>query len=136
MTLNQLHIAVNHSNRLGPIDAPPTEPDAEPEPGDTDVDVDVAENSPQPEPESEPEPETEPGGGVPEWAQPYTNPAAGIHGVGAEFVSLTPTEDGRWRLSGMFDADHGAVLDAALAEMFDRSQVPAVWAPGPSSPSP
>ncbi|CAN5675342.1 hypothetical protein BH24ACT5_BH24ACT5_10430 [soil metagenome] len=32
-------------------------------------------------------------------------------------ILVPPTQ---WRLSGMFDADHGAVLDAALAEMFDR----------------
>ena len=37
-----------------------------------------------------------------------------------EYVSLQQDEDGSWRLHGRLDADHGAVLDAALNEARDR----------------
>ncbi len=37
-----------------------------------------------------------------------------------EYVSLQQDEDGTWRLSGSLDADHGAVVDAALGEARDR----------------
>ena len=36
-----------------------------------------------------------------------------------EFVSLWHLDDGRWELRGELDADHGAVLDAALKEAQD-----------------
>lgn len=37
-----------------------------------------------------------------------------------EFVSLRPEEDGTWRLAGRLDADHGAVVEAALGEARER----------------
>jgi hypothetical protein len=36
-----------------------------------------------------------------------------------EGLSLSHLDDGRWQLRGEFDADHGAVLDAALREAHD-----------------
>jgi hypothetical protein len=36
-----------------------------------------------------------------------------------EFVSLSHLDDGRWQLRGELDADHGAILDAALREAHD-----------------
>ena len=37
-----------------------------------------------------------------------------------EYVSLQQDDDGTWRLHGSLDADHGAIVDAALAEARDR----------------
>jgi Domain of unknown function (DUF222)/HNH endonuclease len=37
-----------------------------------------------------------------------------------EYVSLQQDEDGSWRLHGRLDADHGAIVDAALSEARDR----------------
>lgn len=39
--------------------------------------------------------------------------------AGGEFCSLVEQPDGSWRLSARLDADHGLVLDAALAEIRD-----------------
>jgi hypothetical protein len=36
-----------------------------------------------------------------------------------ETLSLSHSDDGRWRLRGELDADHGAILDAALREAHD-----------------
>jgi len=49
-----------------------------------------------------------------------------------ETVSLFRNDDGRWDLSGHLDAEHGAILDAALREakdaLFEQNGEAATWA--------
>jgi hypothetical protein len=106
MTLSQLRVVVRASNVCGAEHdaanakrhAEDTGPAEDTEPAeDTDAD------------EGEP---SEPGD------RPVPAPASGF-GL-RECLSLSQDEDGSWRLHGRFDGDHGAVLDAALAEARDR----------------
>jgi len=57
--------------------------------------------------------------------EPAESPAP----VQPAYVSLTPRADGRWRLSGLLDADQGGHLERALAEardaLFSRNEGPA-----------
>ncbi|CAN5786164.1 HNH endonuclease signature motif containing protein [soil metagenome] len=107
MTLSQLRTAVNKSNAQPEIPGEPVVDDTD----DTD-DSDSDEVTEMPDPS--------PADAVPDWVEQFGHDSPAHGGVGPEFVSLTPTDDGRWRLSGMLAADHGAVLDAALAELLDR----------------
>jgi hypothetical protein len=97
MTLSQLRVVVRASNVCGAEHAAANaKRHADTEPAE-DTDADDGEPS---------------GPGDP----PVPAPAGGLR----EYLSLSQDEDGSWRLHGRFDGDHGAVLDAALAEARDR----------------
>jgi Domain of unknown function (DUF222) len=49
-----------------------------------------------------------------------TEPASAPAPKDREHFSLRPDEDGSWSFHGRLDADHGAILDAALGEARDR----------------
>ena len=57
---------------------------------------------------------------VPRWSEPVDPPEPAPPPSVREYVSLQQDVDGSWRLHGCLDADHGALVDAALSEARDR----------------